>query len=193
MSDELVLKKGDRKPEAEIQLLQDAPKPFEIIAVDTSTDTFTVQQDRTRFFPSSRTFEVVGSTGNDDTYTVDTSSYDSNNDETDITATGDVTDSTVDGEIRFNGRIPVNISGGSVKFYVADTGTDEMIIDGEDCTILNGTEGRIRYTWRSIDTDKTGVFPGEFVATFSDGDLTFPNSGSIPTIINEDVQGGVNE
>jgi len=189
---ELVLKKGDRKPEAEVQLMQDSPSNFTITAVSTVNDTITVSQDRTRFFPADRTFQIVNSTGNNGTYTVSSSSYNTNNDETTVTVTGSITDSTADGETELGDRIPVNLSGGNVKFYVANTAIDEMVIDGEDCTILNATEGKIRYTWRSVDSDASGLFKGEFIATYSDGDLTFPNNGYIPVIINPDAQGGVN-
>lgn len=90
------------------------------------------------------------------------------------------------------GTTPVDLSGANVKFYVVNPVTDELLIDGETVTITDAANGKIRYQWTSGDTDESGVWKGEFVATYSDGDLTFPNTGFIPVIINEDAQGGLN-
>lgn len=89
------------------------------------------------------------------------------------------------------GREPVDLQGGDVKFYVAFPDGGELLIDGEDVTITDAVNGKVRYQWTSGDVDRSGVFKGEFVVTFSDGDLTFPNDGFLPVTINEDAQGGV--
>lgn len=91
------------------------------------------------------------------------------------------------------GTEPVDLSGGNVKFYAAEPDTGNLLIDGEDATIIDAANGKVRYQWTSGDTDKAGIWKGEFIATFSDGDLTFPNDGFIPVVINEDAQGGIEE
>lgn len=70
-----------------------------ITAVDDSADTFTVGGDVTGLLATGEIITVTGSTGNDGDYTVDSTSYDSNNDETDITVKENVPDSTADGKI----------------------------------------------------------------------------------------------
>lgn len=70
---------------------------FDITDVDTSAETFTVSGNKEGIFTTGSTFDVSGSTGNDGTWTVSTSSYNSSSDETTIEVAGDITDGTVDG------------------------------------------------------------------------------------------------
>lgn len=69
----------------------------EINSVDTTNETVTVNGDITNYLGTGEGFEIVGSTGNDGSFTVSSISYDSNNDETTITVNEDITDSTADG------------------------------------------------------------------------------------------------
>jgi len=71
---------------------------FDIIAVDDSGETFTINGDHTTKFMDGDTFVVSGSTGNDGTYTVSGNSVLTGG-TTVITVTGDITDATVDGQI----------------------------------------------------------------------------------------------
>jgi len=89
------------------------------------------------------------------------------------------------------GTTPVDLSGANVKFYAVNPTTGELLINGEDAIIEDAANGEVSYQWTSGDTDESGVWKGEFVAIFSDGDLTFPNTGFIDVIINEDAQGGL--
>jgi len=89
------------------------------------------------------------------------------------------------------GTQPVDLSGANVKFYAVNPATNELLIDGEDVTIIDAANGEVQYQWTSGDTDQSGRWLGEFVATYSDGDLTFPNTGFIDVIINQDAQGGL--
>lgn len=74
-------------------------KAYNIQAVDTANETFTVSGDKTQQFDSGDYFTVANSTGNDGQYSVSSVSLNSNND-TVITVNEDVTDSTADGEIQ---------------------------------------------------------------------------------------------
>lgn len=191
MVEQITVKKGDTLPTAEAQLLQKSPSNFDIIDVDTTNDQFVVRDDQTDIFTGQREFEVINSTGNNGDFSVDNSGYSSSTDETTITVNEDVTDSTADGQITFDPRIPVDLSGADVKFYVYDTGKDNFIVDGQDVTIINANFGKVQYTFTSSEVEETGVFPGEFVATYSDGSLTFPNTGFLKIVVNEDAQGGI--
>ena len=73
---------------------------YAIAAVDTVAETFTVVGDQTLSFVTGHLFEVTGSTGNDGTWTVDTSAFGGVN--TVITVTGDITDATADGDCNPN-------------------------------------------------------------------------------------------
>jgi len=68
-------------------------------SVDTTNDTFTVSGDQRRRTDLSSTIVVFKSTGNDGIYNPTNVSYDSAKNETTITVSEDVTDSTADGTI----------------------------------------------------------------------------------------------
>lgn len=89
------------------------------------------------------------------------------------------------------GTTPVDLSGANVKFYAVNPNTNDLLINGENVTIEDAAQGKISYQWTSGDTDEPGFWKGEFVATFSDGDLTFPNTGFIDVIVNPDAKGGL--
>jgi len=69
-----------------------------VVGVDTSSDTITVGGDAASLLATGDIFTVTGSTGNDGEYTVDSTSYDSTNDETTITVKESVGDGTADGK-----------------------------------------------------------------------------------------------
>lgn len=70
-----------------------------ITGVDDTAGTFTVGGDVSALLATGDIFTVTGSTGNDGEYTVDSISYDSNNDETTITVKETISDSTADGKV----------------------------------------------------------------------------------------------
>ncbi|AFH22345.1 hypothetical protein OSG_eHP23_00080 [environmental Halophage eHP-23] len=70
-----------------------------IVDVDTANDVFVVAGDQTDVLEVNQAIEVVKSTGNDGTYTISSLSYDSTNNETDISVSENVSDSTADGVI----------------------------------------------------------------------------------------------
>jgi len=85
-------------------------------------------------------------------------------------------------------RVPIDLTGSSIKFYVYDNQTDQLLIDGGSVTITDSTNGLIEYEWQDGDTQETGLHKGEFVVTYADGELTVPNDGFIPVKITEDLQ-----
>ena len=72
---------------------------YAITGVDTGTEDFVIEGDRTARILVDNVISVVNSTGNDGEYTVASASYASGPDETTITVNEDVADATVDGEI----------------------------------------------------------------------------------------------
>jgi len=89
------------------------------------------------------------------------------------------------------GTTPVDLSGADVKLYVVNPTTNELLIDGASVSVVDAANGEIKYQWTSGDTDENGRWLGEVVASFSDGDLTFPNTGFLDVLINPDAQGGL--
>jgi hypothetical protein len=70
-----------------------------IIAADTGLETVTVAGDVTSLLAATDTFQIVGSTGNDGTYTVASAVFGGVN--TVITVNEDITDATADGDIEY--------------------------------------------------------------------------------------------
>jgi len=85
-------------------------------------------------------------------------------------------------------RVPIDLTGSSVEFFVYDNQTDQLLIDEGSVTITDAANGLIEYEWQDGDTQETGVHKGEFVITYADGELTVPNEGFIPVKITEDLQ-----
>lgn len=69
----------------------------DVVGVDTTTETFTIEGDETSNFSNGDALHVHGSTGNDGAYTV--SSVSLNGQNTDIVVSEDVTDATADGTV----------------------------------------------------------------------------------------------
>lgn len=72
---------------------------YSILAVDTTNDIFTVSGDVTNLLKVDQAILVVNSTGNNGTYTITNLAFDSGNNETDITVSENVSNSTADGRI----------------------------------------------------------------------------------------------
>lgn len=88
-------------------------------------------------------------------------------------------------------RVPIDLTGSNVSFYVYDSSRDEMLIDGSPVTVTDAANGEVEYELQDGDTQRAGNFKGEFVVTYADGEITVPNNGFIPVIINPDAQGGI--
>ena len=73
---------------------------WSITEVDASTGSFTIGRDQSPFLKSGDTVSISGSTGNDGTYTLASdSAYDANADETTVSVSESVPDSTADGSL----------------------------------------------------------------------------------------------
>jgi hypothetical protein len=89
---------------------------YSIVGVDTFNNTFAVAGNETDVFTSGRVFSVTGSTGNNGSWTVLSSSYNSSNNKTIISVTASITNIDVDGYITANYRtLPWN-SGTEIYF-----------------------------------------------------------------------------
>ncbi len=85
-------------------------------------------------------------------------------------------------------RVPIDLTGSSVEFFVYDNQNGDLLIDEGTVNIVDSVNGLIEYEWEDGDTQRTGVHKGEFVVKYADGELTVPNDGFIPVKITEDLQ-----
>lgn len=72
----------------------------------------------------------------------------------------------------------VNLTGASVQFHLSTTAY-KNVIDAAG-TLVNASEGRVKYEWQPDDTGQQGDFFAEFEVTYADNTIeTFPNDGYI--------------
>lgn len=106
-------------PERKVSLQFKTPEGFvkPIQGVDTGANQFTVNEDQTGKLDEGKTLQVQGSTGNDQKYLINSFTFDSANNETDITVDEDVTDSTADGKIFYDLQTPSVAEGTEIKLF----------------------------------------------------------------------------
>jgi len=144
---------------------------YTIDAVDNSAETFTLtgDGDLSSFFPVNGSFIVGGSTGNDGTWTVSSTSYAGTS--LTITVNGDITDNTVVGTI------------------VVKDGTVTLTASS---AIFQSTSGasHVGSLWQINQTRDTSIVKGSFTANgvseatpFFQGDYGFTTSGNADSTI----------
>jgi len=83
----------------------------------------------------------------------------------------------------------VDLTGVSqVRFYMRNAATGNKKINGKQMTVTDSANGKVKYEWDSEDVDETGLFEAEIVATFTDGDETFPSDDFKSIRINPDIE-----
>jgi len=71
----------------------------------------------------------------------------------------------------------------SCKFRMADVYTNETKVDA-DATVVDASNGSVKYVWTTSDTDTPGEYRGEFYVDFDGTEkITFPNNGYISIMI----------
>lgn len=82
-------------------------------------------------------------------------------------------------DITYDDGTPVDLTGATVVMNMILDGATSFTVDSGSCTIVNATEGSIRYQWVSPETDVPGMYRIEFIITF--------NSGAILTVPSNDI------
>jgi hypothetical protein len=89
---------------------------YRVIGIDQGAKKITVAGDISPLLSPTDTFDIVGSTGNDGTYTVDTIACNGTN--TEIVTVGAIPDPTADGEVQITPVAQADIVRVSVRDYV---------------------------------------------------------------------------
>lgn len=86
-------------------------------------------------------------------------------------------------------KLPVNLTGASVKFSMRVRPAGAVKVNGAAATIVGtATNGRVRYDWTASNTDTADTYEGEFEVTYSNGKLqTFPGEEYIIIKLEDDV------
>lgn len=66
---------------------------------------------------------------------------------------------------------PVDLTGCTVKFYMKNSTTGSVKINGATCAITDAIKGKCRYNWTGSDTDTVGTYLGEVEVTFADSKI----------------------
>ena len=88
-----------------------------------------------------------------------------------------------------NVDVSTGISG--IAFFMRNQSTDVLKIDGGSMTyITDGTNGQVRYSWVSGNTNLVGKYNAEVVVTWTTDNKpqTFPNNKDIVIEVREDVE-----
>jgi Rib/alpha/Esp surface antigen-like repeat protein len=81
----------------------------------------------------------------------------------------------------------IDLSGATAKFKMKRYGASTLKVD-EVADITDEANGRVEYSWSSVDTDTAGTYYGEIEVTYADTSVeTFPNTGYFTVIIREDL------
>jgi len=81
----------------------------------------------------------------------------------------------------------VNVAGASVAFNMRTRG-GAVKVNAAAGSVVNASEGRVKYSWDAADTDTIGRYEAEFQVTYADSSIeTFPNTGYITVIIQDDI------
>lgn len=81
----------------------------------------------------------------------------------------------------------VDVTGASVRFIMKNLSTGNIVADGAG-TIVDGVNGIVKYSWVAGDTNTPGDHDAEFEITYADTKVeTFPNSGYIRVVVNEEL------
>lgn len=77
----------------------------------------------------------------------------------------------------------IDLTDASVQFHLEDPRGGETVID-EPASVIDATNGLVRYRWHVDDTEVPGRYRAEFVVTYDTDDIeTFPNDGFHDVVI----------
>lgn len=80
----------------------------------------------------------------------------------------------------------VDLTGASVKFLMQDLDGTQII--SNSATVVNASEGEVKYVFNEGDVDESGEYEAEFEVTTAAGEVhTFPNDDYIVVVIIDDV------
>lgn len=82
----------------------------------------------------------------------------------------------------------VDLTGTTVKFYMKNSRSSEIVVNGTTVVPLNAVGGVVQYEWEAGSTDTAGEFIAEFEVTDSGLKETFPNDDYIHIQIKQDIR-----
>lgn len=85
----------------------------------------------------------------------------------------------------------IDLTNGSNIFFRLSTNDNQFTSVFSGAATITGSEtGNVEYRWTTADTNRSGLFLGEFTTTFDDSSiLTLPSDNSLVIKINKDYDG----
>jgi hypothetical protein len=82
----------------------------------------------------------------------------------------------------------MDLTGTKVKFFMRwPDRPDTPIIGGDGSLVDNPTGGKVKYEWKPGDTNRGGLYQGEWRVDYSDGRQTVPNNGFMEIRVMENI------
>jgi hypothetical protein len=70
-----------------------------------------------------------------------------------------------------------NLTGATVTFYMEKRSTGTIKVNGGAVTLVDATNGKVRYSWAGTDTDTPGIYRAQWhVAGLSPTPVRFPTA-----------------
>ena len=66
---------------------------------------------------------------------------------------------------------PVDLTGATIVFFMKNSSTGTVKVNGGSCTTTDAANGKCRYTWGATDLDTAGDYVGEIQVTDSAGKI----------------------
>jgi len=86
---------------------------------------------------------------------------------------------------------PVDITQNNEVRFIMESLQGNIIVEDDtsgSVTVVDSSEGIVKYEWQEGDTEKAGIFKAEWEVEYSDGKPeTFPNYGKLIILIEEDL------
>ena len=80
----------------------------------------------------------------------------------------------------------VDLTGATVKFYMKDSTSGAVKINGVGCLSTDPAKGKVQYNWAAGDTNTVGSYLGEVEVTFPDGTIQ-TGFKQIAIVIRDDI------
>jgi len=84
---------------------------------------------------------------------------------------------------------PTDLTGATIVFNLRLKGSTDLLLDRVPAEIVGApTQGVVKYSWVTGDTDEIGDYDAEFEVTYPDGTIaTYPNYKYFPVKISDDL------
>lgn len=85
----------------------------------------------------------------------------------------------IETQLLYDDGTPINVSGATVAFSLWKDEATSPTVDSQACTMVDATNGKIKYQWKTPETSSTGMYRMEYLITFVSGETISVPSGDV--------------